>query len=383
MWFCFWDKICAYDCYANVMCCLIVWFGRVRLSQYLCDCLDRMGTPTQYLCSYWSGWTHTNTAAPLENMEKSFKQGRMIAYMNEDVEVNFQVAQAKAYNLDLQHLEKVLSMQDIDEEEPAEVKEVLEIVKAAKQFIEETTKKNRIDEDVEELKRNLQILANDDDDVYTEATPLASKVPVVDYQIHYENNKPYYKIIRADETHKLFLSFIILLKNFDIEGLETLWKFVKEMFEITKPKTLSNDFLLNILRIMFEKPNIEASVWKDQKGIYGSAKQMLNNVRLKVEEGSEMSLEFPRLVRRQLNEGGVPRNVNPVNARNPTVSACYECGSTDHVMSTSPRLNRAQGPRGNHPNYVDSNTEVRVVETKGTRLGVGHSCWEQRKLARI
>ncbi|GJW13805.1 hypothetical protein Tco_0017938 [Tanacetum coccineum] len=26
---------------------------------------------------------------------------------------------------------------------------------------------------------------------------------------------------------------------------------------------------------------------------------------------------------------GVPRNVNPVNARNPTVRACYECGSTD------------------------------------------------------
>ncbi|GJS19483.1 putative reverse transcriptase domain-containing protein [Tanacetum coccineum] len=28
---------------------------------------------------------------------------------------------------------------------------------------------------------------------------------------------------------------------------------------------------------------------------------------------------------------GVPRNVNHVNARNPTVRACYECGSTDHV----------------------------------------------------
>ncbi|GJW21265.1 reverse transcriptase domain-containing protein [Tanacetum coccineum] len=36
---------------------------------------------------------------------------------------------------------------------------------------------------------------------------------------------------------------------------------------------------------------------------------------------------------------GVPRNVNPVNARNPTVRACYECGSTDHVRSAYPRLN--------------------------------------------
>ncbi|GKE93114.1 putative reverse transcriptase domain-containing protein, partial [Tanacetum coccineum] len=28
---------------------------------------------------------------------------------------------------------------------------------------------------------------------------------------------------------------------------------------------------------------------------------------------------------------GVPRNVNPVNAINPTVRACYECGSADHA----------------------------------------------------
>nr|GEX70375.1 RNA-directed DNA polymerase homolog [Tanacetum cinerariifolium] len=52
---------------------------------------------------------------------------------------------------------------------------------------------------------------------------------------------------------------------------------------------------------------------------------------------------------------GVPRNVNRVNARNPTVRACYECGSTDHVRSACPRLNKAQGPKGNHPNQVPTN----------------------------
>ncbi|GJZ41025.1 reverse transcriptase domain-containing protein [Tanacetum coccineum] len=36
-----------------------------------------------------------------------------------------------------------------------------------------------------------------------------------------------------------------------------------------------------------------------------------------------------------------PRNVNPINARNPNVRACYECGSTDHVKSACPRLNQA------------------------------------------
>nr|GEY20206.1 hypothetical protein [Tanacetum cinerariifolium] len=54
---------------------------------------------------------------------------------------------------------------------------------------------------------------------------------------------------------------------------------------------------------------------------------------------------------------GVPRNVNPVNARNPTVRAFYDCGSTDHMRSVCPRLNRAQGPEGNSPNQVAANTE--------------------------
>ncbi|GJX35569.1 putative reverse transcriptase domain-containing protein [Tanacetum coccineum] len=35
--------------------------------------------------------------------------------------------------------------------------------------------------------------------------------------------------------------------------------------------------------------------------------------------------------------------------------ACYECGSTDHVRSNCPRLNRAQGSKGNHLNQVVAN----------------------------
>nr|GFA94009.1 hypothetical protein [Tanacetum cinerariifolium] len=56
-----------------------------------------------------------------------FKEGRM------------EESQAKAYNLDLQHSEKVFSMQDTDEAEPAKVEEVLEVVIAAKLMIEVVT----------------------------------------------------------------------------------------------------------------------------------------------------------------------------------------------------------------------------------------------------
>ncbi|GKD44430.1 putative reverse transcriptase domain-containing protein [Tanacetum coccineum] len=52
---------------------------------------------------------------------------------------------------------------------------------------------------------------------------------------------------------------------------------------------------------------------------------------------------------------GVSRNVNPVNARNPSIRAWYECGSTDHVRLACPRLNRAQGPEGDRPNQVAAN----------------------------
>nr|GEW57851.1 hypothetical protein [Tanacetum cinerariifolium] len=86
---------------------------------------------------------------------------------------------------------------------------------------EKAVKKQKLDEEVEELKKHLQIVPNDDD-VYTEATPLALKVPIEDYEIYLENNKLFYKIIRADGSHQLFLSFLSLLRNFDREDLEML-----------------------------------------------------------------------------------------------------------------------------------------------------------------
>nr|GEX70114.1 hypothetical protein [Tanacetum cinerariifolium] len=170
----------------------------------------------------------------------------------------------KYFNSNVAFLEK--TKEQLEEEESKALK------RKTKSSEEKAVKKQKLDEEVEELKKHLQIVPNDDDDVYTKATPLALKVPVVDYEIHTTNNKPYYKIIQADGTHQLFLSFLDVLRNFNREDLEVLWQTVKERFASLKPKNFSDDFLLTTLKPMFEKPDIEAQMWKNQRCVYGLAK---------------------------------------------------------------------------------------------------------------
>nr|GEV20187.1 putative ribonuclease H-like domain-containing protein [Tanacetum cinerariifolium] len=125
---------------------------------------------------------------------------------------------------------------------------------------QKAAKRRKLNDEVEDLKQHLEIVPDEDDDVYTEATPLARKVPVVDYEIIHFNNKPHYKIIHVNGTHQLYVSFITLLKNFDREDLESLWSLVKERFSTSKPNNFSDDYLLNTLGVMFERPNGQAQV---------------------------------------------------------------------------------------------------------------------------
>nr|GEV28350.1 ribonuclease H-like domain-containing protein [Tanacetum cinerariifolium] len=141
-----------------------------------------------------------------------------------------------------------------------------------KTLAEKVAKRRKLNKEVEDLKRHLEIVPDEDDDVYTEATPLAKKVPVVDYKIIEINNKPYYKIIRADGTHQLYISFLTLLKNFDREDLEALWNLVKERFSTSQPKNFSDDFLLTTLGAMFKKPYALAQVLKNQRTVHGQTK---------------------------------------------------------------------------------------------------------------
>nr|GEZ81885.1 hypothetical protein [Tanacetum cinerariifolium] len=107
-----------------------------------------------------------------------------------------QIEKDEAYARELEvELTKNIDWDEINEQMEEEDSRALKRISERQ---EKVAKKQKLDEDVIELKRHLQIVPNDNDDVYTKATPLARKVPVVDYEIYTENKKCYYKIIRAD-----------------------------------------------------------------------------------------------------------------------------------------------------------------------------------------
>nr|GFC44146.1 hypothetical protein [Tanacetum cinerariifolium] len=88
------------------------------------------------------------------------------------------------------HMEFLLkSNEQIEEEESKALESINEnpAHKAAKR-----RRLNQEDKDIEEIKQHLEIVPDEDDDVYTEATSLARKVPIMDYQIILLNNKPRY-----------------------------------------------------------------------------------------------------------------------------------------------------------------------------------------------
>nr|GFB54755.1 hypothetical protein [Tanacetum cinerariifolium] len=170
-------------------------------------------------------------------------------------------------------------------------------------------------QEAEDLRKRLEVVEDEDDDVFIEATPLAQKVLVVDYHIVLIDNKPRFKIIRADEihraneTHQFYISFTTLLKNFDREDLESLWRIVKDRFSTSKPTNFSDEYLLLTLKTMFEEPDgqdVVRMLFLLVERRYPLSKftleQLVNVTRLQVEEESDMSLELLRFTRQQLQE---------------------------------------------------------------------------------
>ncbi|GKD69580.1 hypothetical protein Tco_1323670 [Tanacetum coccineum] len=87
----------------------------------------------------------------------------------------------------------------------------------------------KIDDDQEEaeMKKLIKVVP-DEEEVAMDAIPLATKPPsIVDWKIIKEGKISQFQIIRADGSSKRYSAFIHMLRNFDREDLETLWKLVK------------------------------------------------------------------------------------------------------------------------------------------------------------
>nr|GEW35950.1 hypothetical protein [Tanacetum cinerariifolium] len=245
--------------------------------QKLEDRVDQLEAENKALKEKSFKTTQVDTAAPVENMEKSFKQGRMIADIDEDVE-------------------------DIDEEESAEVEEVLKVVTAAKLITDVVTTAAQVSKSKDKGKR---ILIEEPKPLKGQAQIDTDEAFARQLEAELNANVNWNDVIEQVKRSKRQDNTVMR------EDLETLWKLVKERFKTTEPKNFSDDFLLNILKIMFEKPNVEANmillVEKKYPLTHFTIQQMLDNVRLEVEKESKMSLELLRLVRGQLNEGYVPK----------------------------------------------------------------------------
>ncbi|GKB02834.1 hypothetical protein Tco_0830923 [Tanacetum coccineum] len=163
--------------------------------------------------------------------------------------------------------------------------------RAGEDLQQDSTKKQKMDEDneKEELKQCFKIVPDDGDDVTIDATPLSVKIPIVDYKIYQEGKKSFFKIIRADGKTQMYFTFSKMLKNFNREDLEVLWRIVKARFKKTWP-TIPYYLLVEKMYPLTKH----------------TLHQMFNNVKLQVDYESEMAYELLRLVKKQLKEGYVP-----------------------------------------------------------------------------
>nr|GEW56401.1 hypothetical protein [Tanacetum cinerariifolium] len=174
-------------------------------------------------------------------------------------------------------IENMLTKEQLEEEENKAIQSINETP------TQKAAKKRKLNEKVEDLKWHLEIVPDEDDDVYTEATPLARKVPVVDYEIIHLNNKPHYKMIRADGTHQL------------PDGQAQVWKNQMTIHGQAKVKSWKLLESYGVHIITFTNTQLILLVERRYSLSRFTLDKMLNAVRLRVEDQSEMSLELLRV----------------------------------------------------------------------------------------
>nr|GEV53185.1 hypothetical protein [Tanacetum cinerariifolium] len=108
----------------------------------------------------------------------------------------------------------------------------------------------------EKMKEMMQLVPVED--VYVQA--LQVKHPIIDWKVHTEGQRSYWKIIRLGGSFACYQLFVDLIKQLDREDLNQLWALVKEYLSI-RPATSEKEMELWVeLKRMYE-PDPEYQLW--------------------------------------------------------------------------------------------------------------------------
>ncbi|GKD58137.1 hypothetical protein Tco_1295646 [Tanacetum coccineum] len=154
-------------------------------------------------------------------------------------------------------------VREISKKDEAEMAQEISSKRAGDELEQEKAKKQKIDDDQEEAKlKELMEVISDEKGVAIDAIPLSTKPPsIIDYKIIEEGKISIDQIIRADGSSKRYSAIIHMLKNFDKEDLETIWKIVKARHGYTRPEKGYERVLWGDLKTMFEH-HVEDPVWR-------------------------------------------------------------------------------------------------------------------------
>nr|GEV33328.1 hypothetical protein [Tanacetum cinerariifolium] len=125
-------------------------------------------------------------------------------------------------------------------------------------FIPGSAKRMKTSEEVSEenLKEMMQLVPVEE--VYVEA--LHVKHPIIEWEIHTEGERDYWKIIRLGGHTTVYQFFMDMLKQLDREDLNRLWTLVKETLSIRLASSDKKKDLWVELKRLFE-PNFEGQLW--------------------------------------------------------------------------------------------------------------------------
>nr|GEX11367.1 hypothetical protein [Tanacetum cinerariifolium] len=123
---------------------------------------------------------------------------------------------------------------------------------------QDSAKKIKTSEEVskEDLKVMMQLVPVEE--VYAEA--LQVKHLIIDWEIHTEGQRNYWKIIRLGGDTAVYQFFIDILKHFDRKDLTQLWTLVRETLSIRQATSNKEKELWVELKRLYE-PDVEDQLW--------------------------------------------------------------------------------------------------------------------------